>query len=235
MKKYKTLLFDADDTLLDFSANEHVALHSLFADHHMVLTDEIEANYKKINVQLWQAFEEGNLEIHEVVTKRFTKLFKQYGKEADGVALEKQYRSYLKQGHQMLDGALELIRNLHTEFDLYIVTNGDPEVQYHRLNDSGLYPYFKDIFVSADVGFQKPMKEFFDHVFARVEDFALEHTLIIGDSLSSDMTGGKNAGIDTCWINPNNKKNHTNIVPTYEIRKLNELSKILNIHQNSFL
>lgn len=114
------------------------------------------------------------------------------------------------------------------EYDLYIVTNGVSETQDKRLRASGLQPFFKNVFVSEDTGFQKPMKEYFDFVFARIPSFSLEQGLIIGDSLSSDIRGGILAGMDTCWFNPKKKPNNTEIEPTYQIQKLEELYQILN-------
>ncbi|MCM3727834.1 YjjG family noncanonical pyrimidine nucleotidase [Neobacillus cucumis] len=228
MKKYQPLLFDVDDTLLDFAAAEASALKLLFESQSITLTKEMEAHYKKINYGLWKAFEEGHIERDEVVNTRFSLLFKEYGKNVDGILLENNYRGYLEEGHQLIKGAFELISGLQNHFDLYIVTNGVSKTQDKRLRDSGLHPLFKEIFVSEDTGFQKPMKEFFDYVFARIANFSPEHTLIIGDSLSSDIKGGQLAGLDTCWFNPAGKPNHTEIIPTYEIQNLNELYQILD-------
>lgn len=229
MKHYQTLLFDVDDTLLDFGATEDAALNKLFKDQQLTLTPEIKEQYKILNSRLWKAYEDGEMERDEVVNTRFSTLFEQYGLQVDGVALENNYRKYLSEGHQLIEGAMELVKQLSQQFDLYIVTNGESQTQYKRLNDCGLYPYFKNIFVSEDTGFQKPMKEFFDHVFEKIESFDLESTLIIGDSLSADITGGLRVGIDTCWVNLRAKENHTDIIPTYEIHKLNELYAILNV------
>jgi 2-haloacid dehalogenase len=227
MKKYKTLLFDVDDTLLDFDAAESLALRLLFEEHHFSLTSEIEKNYKNLNKRLWEAFEEGKIDRDEVMNTRFSKLFKEYGKDVDGAFLEKGFRCYLEQGHQLINGAFELISKLQKHFDLYIVTNGDSKTQDRRLRESGLYPLFKDIFVSDVTGFQKPMKGFFDYVIARIPNFKVNQTLIIGDSLSSDIKGGNLAGIDTCWFNPEMKHNNSDIIPTYEIQKLEDLYRIL--------
>ncbi|MEC0093498.1 YjjG family noncanonical pyrimidine nucleotidase [Paenibacillus macquariensis] len=233
MKKYRTLLFDVDDTLLDFGEAERLALRLLFEDQEMPLTSELEAHYKRINHGLWRSFEEGKLDRDEVVNTRFSILFKEYGQEVDGALLENKYRSYLEEGHQLLHGAFELITDLQHQYDLYIVTNGVSKTQDRRLRDSGLHPLFKDIFVSEDTGFQKPMKEYFDYVFARIPNFTVDKGLIIGDSLSADIKGGQLAGLDTCWFNPDMLPNNTGIVPTYEIQHLDELYEILNVEKDS--
>lgn len=227
MKKYQTLLFDIDDTLLDFAAAEKVALRLLFEDQNMTLTAEIEADYRSINQGLWRAFEEGKIDRNEVLYTRHALLFKKYGHEVDGVLFEKKYRSYLEEGHQLIQGAFDLISVLQDQYDLYIVTNGVSQTQHKRLRASGLHPLFKDIFVSEDTGFQKPMKEYFDYVFARIPNFTAEQSLIIGDSLTADIYGGQLAGLDTCWFNPTMKPNNTNIVPTFQIQKLDDLYQIV--------
>ena len=228
MKKYKTLFFDADDTLLDFGAAESLALRLLFKDQKITLTAELEDHYKELNQGLWRAHEEGKIERDELLNTRFSLLFKEYGKEVDGVLLEENYRMYLEEGNQLVNGALELMNELQKKYDLYIVTNGVSKTQDRRLRDSGLHPFFKNVFVSEDTGYQKPMKEYFDYVFARIPNFSLEHGLIIGDSLSSDIKGGMLAGLDTCWFNPKVKPNNTEIQPTYQIQTLEELFQILN-------
>jgi 2-haloacid dehalogenase len=227
MKTYQTLLFDVDNTLLDFDSAERSALSSLLIEQGVTPTQELERRYRQINRALWQAYEDGQMHRNEVVNSRFALLFREYGKEADGEALEQRYRSFLDQGHQLVEGAYELIADLKNRYDLYVVTNGVARTQDRRLRDSGLHPFFKEIFVSEDVGFQKPMKEYFDHVFARIPDFSLELSLLVGDSLSSDIRGGYLAGVDTCWYNPEYTSNRTGVHPTYEIHKLKELYEIL--------
>lgn len=227
MKKYKTLLFDVDDTLLDFQKVEKVALQVLFEEKGIPLTEEIEARYKKINKGLWNAFEKGELSRNEVVNKRFSMLFKEYGEEVDGILFENNYRSYLEEGNQLMQGAFEFINQIQGEYELYIVTNGVSKTQDKRLRNAGLHSLFKGVFVSEDTGFQKPMKEYFDYVFERIPNFAPEEGLIIGDSLSADIKGGYVAGIDTCWFNPERKLNDSGIIPTYEVHNFEELYALL--------
>lgn len=230
MGPYKTLLFDLDDTLLDFGATEEVALQKLFNDQNFTLTPEIKSTYKQLNDSLWRAYENDEMDRDEVVNTRFARLFEQYGIQVDGVAMEQNYRKYLSEGHHLIEGALALIQKLHTEFNLYVVSNGGSSTQQKRLKDSGLAPYFKKVFVSEDTGYQKPMKEFFDFVFSRIENLDLNTTLIIGDSFTADVTGGWNAGIDTCWVNiKEHEKPHSEIAPTYEIHKLEEIYGLLGI------
>ncbi|AMM95460.1 HAD family hydrolase [Peribacillus simplex] len=228
MNRYKALFFDIDDTLLDFRMAESDALRLLLMEQQMLYTQQAEAHYKMINQNLWKSFEKGEISRNEVINTRFSTFFKEYGRVVDGVALEKTYRSYLEQGHQEVNGAHELVAILELHHDLYIVSNGVSRTQDKRLRDSGLDVYFKQVFISEDTGYQKPMKEFFDYVFACIPDFKPEQGLIIGDSLSADIRGGQLAGMDTCWFNPERKQNETGIEPTYEIQQLSDLYSIIN-------
>lgn len=227
MKKYKTLFFDVDDTLLDFGAAESSALRLLFEEQKLTLTPDIESHYKKFNKEQWWSYEAGKINRDELLNSRFSKFLKEYGQDVDGKLLEKKFRGYLRESHQLINGALELVKDLQKEYDLYIVTNGVSDTQDKRLRAAGLHPLFKDIFVSDDVGYQKPRKEFFDYVFARVPNFTEKQSLVIGDSLGSDIKGANLAGLDSCWFNPEKQPNDSTVMPTYEIRKLNELYNIL--------
>lgn len=157
-------------------------------------------------------------------------MFKEYGEEVDGILFENNYRNYLEEGNQLMQGAFKFINQIQGEYELYIVTNGVSKTQDKRLRNAGLHSLFKDVFVSEDTGFQKPMKEYFDYVFERIPNFAPEEGLIIGDSLSADIKGGYVAGIDTCWFNPERKLNDSGIIPTYEVHNFEELEALLKQH-----
>jgi 2-haloacid dehalogenase len=223
---YKTLLFDVDDTILDFQDTEHQALSMLFAKQGLTMDAEMKQAYQKINHELWQQFEQGQRTRDEVVNERFGLLFEKFGQTVDSLAMEKQYRSFLDQGHKLLGNSQSILAELTTEFDLYVVTNGVSSTQFRRLSDAKLLPYFKGIFVSEDTGYQKPMKEFFTYVFDRIPNFNHQQAVIIGDSLSSDILGGQLSGIDTVWLNPE-KKEASSVQPTYEIHSLDQLPSLL--------
>ena len=224
---YKILLFDLDDTLLDFTANEQSALKHLFEDNGIAFTMEVFDTYSLVNKGLWAAYEKGEILLDEVLNTRFSKALLALGKQVDGMLWEQKYRELLGNGHEMIDGADRLLKRLSGSFRMFIVTNGVTETQIKRLKLSGLYTYFEDIFTSQGIGYQKPAAEFFDYVKSHVKDFDAKNTLMIGDSLSSDIKGGNLAGIDTCWINRNSTALSTDIKSTYSITNLEELFDIV--------
>ncbi len=226
---YKTLLFDIDDTLLNFTITEANALQRIFAQYEIPYIEENILAYKSINQELWTNYELGKIDQDAILHTRFQRFLALHGFHVDGIAVDQQYREYLAQGHDLMDGAKELLDQLHGHFDLYVVTNGILDMQHRRLHDAGLHHYFKDIFVSEETGYKKPMKEFFDYVFARIPDFELQNTVIIGDRLSADVLGGHNAGIDSMWLNSSAKPNTTSIQPTYTIHHLHEILGIVNV------
>ncbi len=227
MSGYKTLLFDADNTLFDFDACENEALRLAFQKHGYPLNEEIHRTYERINKDLWKQYELGLMDRKTVIYTRFGKLFQEIGIEDDGIGFEDDYQELLGMQHFFIEHAKEVVEELYKHFDLYVVTNGVTVTQLRRLKESGLDQYFKKIFVSEETGFQKPMKEYFDYCFERIENFDAASTIIIGDTISSDIMGGNNAGIATCWFNPKGFTHPEEVIVNHEISCLKELIHIL--------
>lgn len=224
---YTALLFDADDTLLDFQASEYCALGTLFERMGIPIDDKARELYRTLNKRMWLDYEKGGITKEELCNTRFRILFEQLGRAVDGVRTEAVYRDALGQEAQLLDGALEVCGALGGRYEMYIVTNGVYETQIRRLAASGLSGFFNDIFVSEKIGCSKPSRMFFDYVFSALHGKTAGEMLIIGDSLTSDIRGGVDSGIDTCWFNPHGVRNESGITPTYEIASLRNLVPLL--------
>lgn len=225
--KYKTLLFDADDTLFDFQKAERLALEATLDIYGLGKNEEATALYHRINKQLWLDFEEGKVTKAVLQKKRFVGLFEQLHIAADGVACSELYMENLGKGNYLLPDALKLCQELSQCCELYLVTNGIAKVQHARFETSAVKSYLKNVFVSEESGYQKPQVEYFNYVFERIPSFQKAKALLIGDSLSSDMQGGLNAGLDTCWYNPLHMENKKQLACTYEIDDLKKLSEIV--------
>lgn len=223
---YTTVLFDIDHTLLDFEATERTAFRRLLEQQELQWTPEREARYKTLNQALWKALERGEVTREEVIHSRFVTFFAEEGRTVDGREVDETYRGYLAQGTELIPGATELLEQLAGNVTMYVVTNGISKTQRARLEGAGLTDFFEGIFVSEETGFQKPMAGFFNHVFARIPQFDPARTIIVGDSLSADIAGGNQAGIATCWFNPEGKS-ATDITPTFMITSLVELPALL--------
>ena len=231
--EYSVLLFDADNTLLDFTKTEQHAFVEVMKKHGYPYDIEVKKVYDTINHGLWKQFECGEITREEVVNTRFGKLFGQIGIVGDGVLFEKEYQETLSHGCHVIEGAIELLASLKQNGKrIYIVTNGVANTQHRRLSESGIEGYVDGIFISDEIGCQKPAKQFFDVVFAAVGEEYRKEALIIGDSLTSDIVGGNQAGIKTCWYNPDGLKNESMAVADYMIQNLKELYGILGINMD---
>ncbi len=224
---YDLILMDADDTLLDFQANERAALTALFQDLGLELTEEIRLLYRQLSRQLWEQNQEGLITRQQILDSRFALLFQRLGREVDGPALERRYRQYLNQGCHVIPGALECCRRLIAQGKrLCIVTNGSSQIQRKKLADAGIAQVVPEVFVSEEVGSSKPDRSFFDEVFRRLGWEDRERAMILGDSLSTDIRGAHQAGIDSCWFNPTGRAFRGCFRPSWEIRRLEEMEEL---------
>ena len=227
--KYKFLLFDLDHTLLDFDAAEDIALSQLLKEEGVVDIQAYKDYYVPMNKSLWKDLEQKKITKAELINTRFAKLFAHFGIEKDGAYLAERYQFFLsKQGHTF-PGVEDLLKKLISKgYELYAATNGITYIQTGRLEQSGIAPFFKEIFISEQLHTQKPDAEFYEKIGARIPNFDKNQTLMIGDSLSADIQGGNNAGIDTIWYNPHHLENKTQAQPTYEVDSYQALLEILD-------
>lgn len=222
-----TVFLDLDDTLLDFHKGERTALASALRQVGIVPTAEILERYSVINAQQWQLLEQGLLTREEVLVRRFDLLFEELGVTCSSQHVRDLYEGLLRQQHDFLPGGRELLETLSPHYDLYIASNGTAAVQDQRLADAGILPYCKDVFISQRLGAVKPQREFFEACFARIPGFSLEEAIIIGDSLTSDIQGGLNAGLHTCWFNPHGRTAPPDVQPEYQVQALGEIPGLL--------
>lgn len=224
----RNVLFDLDDTLFDFHKAEKIALTKTLVHFGIDPTEETLAIYSTINAAHWKRLELGEISREEVKVGRYRELFKTIGVECDPVKATAYYESMLAIGHYFMPGVPELLEELYGKYRLYIVSNGTAKVQEGRIGSSGIAKYMDGIFISQVLGANKPDKQFFDICFAEILDFSLSETVIIGDSLSSDIKGGINAGITTVWFNPKGIENDNDIKPDYTIKELSEVPGLLS-------
>jgi len=221
-------LFDADGTLFDFSKAEAFAFKSVFEKCGFVYSDKIMKRYSYINEQLWKSFERREITIDNIKTERFAQLFSELGISYDTSAFNDLFVIELGKGAFLIDGAEEICKELVLRNKkIYIITNGIAKVQKARLNYSTIKEYISDCFISELIGFQKPDVRYFDYVFSNIPQVGKDRILLIGDSLTADIAGGINAGIDTCWFNEFNIENRTGQKPVYEISRLSELHQFI--------
>ena len=223
----RTVLLDIDDTILDFHECAKATILRASEDFGVEFTKEMLSYYMEQNAFLWGQYEKGIISREDIFRTRFPMLFKEYGFDVDGIEFENAFQKYFKTQYKFVDGADELVKYLSSKYDLYVASNSLLETQISRLTSAGLYKYFKNIFVSDTIGYQKPTKEFFEICFCHIPNFKKEETIIIGDSLSSDIKGGCRVGIKTCWFNPNRIENNTEFKADYEITSLDEIKNIL--------
>jgi 2-haloacid dehalogenase len=226
---YEWILFDLDETLFDFKMSEARALAYVISSLNLDPEDAgIIDCYNRINKGLWKELEQGFINSTDLKVERFRRFCQEQKLEEDAQIVSDRYIQSLSEHSYVFEGALELLQYLKDNgYRIAAVTNGIKQVQFGRLNRSALKDFFEAVIVSEDTGFQKPQPGIFEHAFTQIGSNEKEKMLMVGDSLTSDIQGGNNIGIDTCWYNPDRLPNPTGIVPTYEIHKLDELKSVL--------
>ncbi len=225
MKKF--LFFDLDGTIFDFKRAEREAISAALSAFGVRVTENIIKRYSEINDSCWKALERGEMERCELIFKRFELLSNEFSLGLVPPDVQKQYGKELGSRYIFIDGAEELLGELSENYELYAVTNGNADVQRSRIEKARLERFFKDFFISEEIGYAKPDRRFFDAAFARAKGFDPALSVVIGDSLSSDILGAENAGVESIYYNPEGLENKTDIVPDFEITKLDELKELL--------
>ena len=225
--KFRKLLFDADGTLWDFNASARISIEEGFKRRGLVYSDYVFERYDVINNGLWERYERGEIARDRVLVERFEILFDELGIQEDAAAFENEFRKGLEEHPIWMDGAEELLLKLRPAYEIYIVTNGVASTQRRRIALTGLDRYVDDIFISEEVGAQKPQQAYFDHVLAHIGPCDKNEVLLIGDSLSADILGANRAGIPACWFNPGSQPLRGDAKPDFEIRVLSELCGVL--------
>ena len=225
--KYEFLLIDLDETIFDFKQAEKLALANTLRAYGLEPTEEVISRYKAINRRLWEQLELGEVTRQQVLEDRFGKLFESYGMEVDKAACGEAYGDGLSVKHYYLPGAEEALEKLRGKYRLFVASNGTASVQRRRMDSADLYRFFEDIFISQEIGAEKPNLEFFEGAFARIPGFDKDRAMIVGDRISSDIVGGNKAGIATCWVNANGELRDPGIRVDYEIKSLAELPELL--------
>ena len=227
---YQVIFLDIDNTLLDFEQAEICAFQKTIEQIDYVYSEKVFKIYNEINNRLWQDLELGKMNVTTLKVKRFEELVHALGIDCSGEALSKLYEKHLGEGGFEIEGAYETCQALSKKYELAIITNGIANVQRSRIAQSSFASFIKKIFISEEIGISKPDAGIFEYALREMHISDKRLALMVGDSPTSDMKGSQNAGIDSCFFNPkgiNLTQIDQTIRPTYEIRKLTDLIKLL--------
>lgn len=227
MQKYDTILFDADGTLFDFLRGEREALVLACRKHGIELSESDIKEYSAINDSLWKALERGEVDKDTLRIKRFEIFCSLMGFDCDYTALSFDYTDFLSEQRFLIDGAEEILEKLSENCRIYIITNGIGYVQRNRFAKSAIGKYFLELFISEEVGYEKPSIHFFEYVAEKIPDYDVRKTLVVGDSMTSDMKGGIGAGIDCCYFSESKRGIPEGSKIKYAISRLAELEGII--------
>ena len=223
----KAVLMDIDDTLLDFGQSARAAMRQAFAEYGLPFSEQAYAAFTRVNDTLWQSLERGELDAQELFARRWNAIFSVLGIEADGPAFEQRFLALLHSTAVPVDGAAEICSYLSGRYILCAASNAFHDQQVNRLTLAGLMPCFSHVFVSETLGFRKPQKEFFDACLARLPGVAADECVMIGDSLTADVAGGRNAGMKTIWYDHAQRPVPEDCAADQTVLSLLELKRLL--------
>jgi len=233
--KYEMIIFDADETLFDFKKSEKVSLESTMREFNLDYEEDYHLEiYKEINAAVWKELEEGLITQKELNDLRFQRLLERLKINKNAIDIADTYIKHLSRSSFLYENSFDLIENLSKAYRMAIISNGLKEVQNNRLGKSTISKFFEVIIISEEVGLAKPDPAIFQLLFDRTNSPDKSKVLMVGDSLSSDIQGGINFGIDTCWYNAGETINQSKIKPTYEINRLTDLYDLLGIAPHPF-
>tara|TARA_Y100001970_G_scaffold204833_1_gene249402 strand:+ start:7797 stop:8477 length:681 start_codon:yes stop_codon:yes gene_type:complete len=224
---YEVALFDLDSTLFDSALSEQLALKTSLEHYSVSLTDDVLSKYKVINTQLWLDFEQNDIELDKLRTERFTRLCQELNFAIQPGDLADLYEHNLGKSGKLYDGAAELLAQTKKTAKTGLITNGLESVQKARLEHFNLYQYFEVILISGECGLAKPDPAIFQSSLDLLGHKRKDSVLMIGDSLSSDIAGANNFGIDSCWYNPKRLKLHSSNSPTFTVYSLQEIASLV--------
>lgn len=225
---YKVLIFDADETLFDFKKAEKEAFKETILEFGINYDESYHfETYKVINSAIWKELEQGLITQSKLKIERFKRLSDKLKISFDEVEFANAYMKHLANGSFLFEDSTDLIKSIKDKYTLVIVTNGLTAVQEKRIKQSSIAKYFNNIVISENIGISKPNPGIFEYTLKDMKNIKKSEVLMIGDSLSSDIQGGTNFEIDTCWYNPNKIENKTDLKPTYEVSSLKELKNLL--------
>ncbi|MDO4312228.1 MAG: YjjG family noncanonical pyrimidine nucleotidase [Eubacteriales bacterium] len=229
MKRIKVVLWDIDGTLLNFKEAEKYAIRACFERFGLgECTDQMLREYSAINSRYWRGLECGEYTKPQVLVGRFEEFFEKYGIDTSiASSFNDEYQIRLGDTVCFCENGLETVRALKGKVLQYAVTNGTKAAQDRKLANSGLDQLLDGIFISEEIGIEKPMTGFFDKVFREIGVYRKDEMMIVGDSLTSDMQGGNNVGIVTCWYHPEGKENYGNLRIDYEIHDIKQVLEIV--------
>lgn len=228
---YQNILLDLDDTILDFGASETFAFQKVAENLGVAYDSTLLSDYKEYNQSLWLQIEKNTLSKADLIDQRFPGFFSRYGlKNLSGRELDEQFRAYLADGGHLIPGARQLLIDLKASGrNIYAASNGIYQTQINRLEQTGLLSYFDDLFISEKIGYNKPHVGFFDYAFHAIGLEAKHSSLMVGDSLTSDIKGANAAGLPVAWFNPKGLSAEAELTIDYDISALEDLYPIIDL------